>query len=68
MTGDTNHVINTLQFGNSSDNRCYHRSADQHENSRLYVFSQTIERPLLGVIKTQPGTALRITASQIAAF
>lgn len=31
------------------------------ENSGLYVFSHTIERPSLGVIKTQPRTALQIT-------
>jgi|GEM_PF-4978330 len=43
--------------GNFPDYRCYHRSAAPNENSRLYVFSQTVERRLPGVIKTQPGTA-----------
>jgi hypothetical protein len=37
------------------DNRCYHRSAALHENSRLYVFSQTVEPPLPGVIKRNRG-------------
>ena len=41
--------------GNSPDDCCYHRSAAPHENSRLYVFSQTVERPLPGVIKRNRG-------------
>jgi hypothetical protein len=34
----------------------------QAKNSRLYVFSQTIEPPLRGMIKPKPGTAFRIKA------
>ena len=69
MTGDTSHVTNTPRCpDNSFDSHCYHRSAAPNENSRLYVFSQTIERPSLGMIKTQPRTTFRIAAVQIAAF